>query len=99
MRPGAPPPPGGRCRRRRRPLGSAAGDLRTGIPNRSARTMRLPLGFLLFLALAALLLVNGVRAFIGGAGSAAGSSPVLTGVVSILASAALVAGAFYMFQF
>jgi uncharacterized membrane protein HdeD (DUF308 family) len=65
----------------------------------------LSLGFVLFLALAFLLLVNGVRAIAGGAGKgkrqkkSGETSPMLTGIVSLIASAGLVAAAFYMFRF
>jgi p-aminobenzoyl-glutamate transporter AbgT len=66
--------------------------------------MRLSLGFILFLTLAALMLINAVVAFRSAARPAdqkhpVRSSPLLTGVVSLIASAALVAGGFYMFWF
>jgi hypothetical protein len=66
--------------------------------------MRLSLGFILFLALAVLMLVNAIRAFRSAAGSTAdkraiGPAPLLTGVVSLIVAVALIAGAFYMFLF
>jgi hypothetical protein len=60
--------------------------------------------FLLFLTLAVLMALNGVRALVKGTGTAspgktASVNSVATGVVSLLAAVGLVVAGYYMFQF
>jgi hypothetical protein len=64
--------------------------------------MRLSLGFLLFQVLALLMLANAAKSFLAPTpppGASKGSSPVATGVVSLLAAIGFSASAFYLFWF
>ena len=59
------------------------------------------IGFLLFIGLAVLMAINGLRSFFGSAARSknTASAAIATGIVSFLAAGALVYFAFYMFRF